>query len=73
MILKEWIQKQPFTVHHFAQKIGVVPSSLYRSISGKIRLSAAVAKLIEHETKGEVKRWEALWPEDYGTEQQKKL
>ena len=65
MILREWLKKEDTKAYVFANKIGIAPATLYRSMGGQQRLSARYAVKIEDLTKGEVSRSEAIWPEDY--------
>ena len=63
MILKEWLKMKNIRPADFARDVKIAPSTLYRALGEKRRLSARYAVLIEVATKGQVSRTEALWPE----------
>jgi DNA-binding transcriptional regulator YdaS (Cro superfamily) len=65
MLLIDWIKKNNMNIPQFAKKMGVNASGIYKYIHGAKRLSPDMAVRIEDFTKGEVTRFEALWPELY--------
>lgn len=65
MILEDWLKKNRVKTNHFAARVGVSRSLMYKMVRGHKRCTVNTAVLIEKATKGEVSRMECLFPDEF--------
>ena len=54
MELKEFLDSKDISVHEFAERLGILPTTIYRWINKKTKITRKNARQVEDATEGKV-------------------